>query len=89
MNNSKYGKIVAERGRFHDDEPVFLLRAQDVLAPIAVELYAGLVRGAASGVAMMDQVHADALYTVAEECENVAAAMRVWQDTADNVKLPD
>jgi hypothetical protein len=35
----KYGKITTERGSIPDDEPVFLLRAQDRLSVQAIEAY--------------------------------------------------
>lgn len=31
-NDMKYGKVTTEHGKFDDDEPVFVLRGQDVLA---------------------------------------------------------
>ena len=40
MIDSKYGQITTEHGTFHPDEPVFLLRGQDPLAPGAIESYA-------------------------------------------------
>ena len=40
----KYGKIFVEKGSIPEHEPVFLLRAQDVLAPIVVRYYAELRR---------------------------------------------
>ena len=36
----KYGEIRAELKEFHPGEPVFLLRATDPLAPVAVREYA-------------------------------------------------
>jgi hypothetical protein len=88
MTNSKYGRIVAEYKEFGEDEPVFLLRAQDLLAPNAVEAYANLVR--ASSVYKTDARDAETLRELADECENVAAGMRVWQsNNPDSVKLPD
>lgn len=35
----KYGEITAEKKEFHPGEPVFLLRATDPLAPLAIRLY--------------------------------------------------
>lgn len=40
MIDGKYGRITTERGDFYPEEPVFLLRAQDPLAPGAIESYA-------------------------------------------------
>ena len=61
----KYGKITTERGTIPDDEPVFLLRAQDKLASPTVRMYAAMRR--ASG----DEEGA-------ENCEAVARLMEAW-----------
>jgi hypothetical protein len=46
--DAKYGRV--EIPGIPDDEPVFILRAQDATAPDAVSLYRGLARAAgASG----------------------------------------
>lgn len=81
--DSKYGKIIAERKQFHSDEPVFVLRAKDVIAPYAVEAYAAHLRAVGEAEAHMFD-------TIADECDNIAAAMRVWQGTNRHlVKFPD
>lgn len=86
--DSKYGKLVAERGRFHDDEPVFVLRAKDLLAPHAVEVYAALARAASVGIEPKWDTRD--LLEIADQADNVAAAMRVWQGINHHlVKLPD
>lgn len=36
----KYGKVYAEKKEFHPDEPVFILRAQDLFAAAAIDDYA-------------------------------------------------
>ena len=49
---AKYKRIVVEKedGTYIPaDEPVFILRAQDILAPLAVEYYAELVDRAIGG----------------------------------------
>ena len=71
----KYRTIIekADGTRIPDNEPVFILRAQDALAPIAVRFYADLVQGAT------DNRH------VATEIRDVAALMASWQPR----KLPD
>ncbi|KKW13204.1 MAG: hypothetical protein UY48_C0003G0026 [Candidatus Gottesmanbacteria bacterium GW2011_GWB1_49_7] len=38
----KYGKVTFEHGDIPDDELVFVLRAQDILAPATVAFYAML-----------------------------------------------
>lgn len=88
MAETKYGQIVAEFKDIPEDEPLFLLRGQDALAPQAIEAYASLVRATASG--KTDATAAQKLHDVADECQNVAAAMQVWQaGNPDRVKLPD
>lgn len=56
-----------------DDEPVFVLRAQDVLAPTAVTFYAWLVESATG-----DSHHAG-------EIQSFAKVMTTWHKR----KLPD
>lgn len=86
MADSKYGRIVAERKALTPDEPLFLLRAQDVFAPATVDGYAALLRAAAA----MGGRDSDTLEHMATDAENVAAGMRVWQaENAERVKLPD
>lgn len=38
----KYGEITSSKKKFHPGEPVFLLRAQDPLAPEAIVFYADI-----------------------------------------------
>ncbi len=42
MFESKYGKITAQKRKFQEDEPLFLIRAKDKLAPPTVRYYAQL-----------------------------------------------
>ena len=42
--DSKYGRITSEKHVIPPDEPVFLLRGQDLLAPFALAEYARLLR---------------------------------------------
>jgi len=44
--DGKYGEITSSKKEFHPGEPVFLLRAQDPIAPEAVDEYAMLCRSA-------------------------------------------
>lgn len=55
------------------DEPIFILRAQDVLAPIALRFYADLVQGAIGD------------FRVAEQIRDFALIMASWSPR----KLPD
>lgn len=74
------------RSKLHEGEPYFFLRAQDVLAPAAVEAYAGMLEAAAKigGTAGAD------LHRQAEDVRLFADRMRKWQ-TANwaLTKLPD
>jgi len=73
----KYAKIVEVTKRdgttIPGDEPVFVLRAQDVLAPIAVRFYADLVEGATGN------------WHSAEDIRSFAQLMSSWGKR----KLPD
>jgi len=72
----KYRKVIVykEDGtRIPEDEPVFVLRAQDILAPIAVRFYADLVQGATDD------------FRAAAQIRNVASLMAGWPTR----KLPD
>jgi hypothetical protein len=67
-----------------DDEPRFTIRAQDALAPLAVEAWAAFAElaGKATGV--------DHLAAQADEAREIARAMRDWQATnPERVKWPD
>lgn len=73
----KYRMVFVEKEdgtRIPDDEPVFVLRAQDILAPIAVRFYADLVEGATNDFS-----------NKAGEIRNVASLMTRWKRR----KLPD
>ena len=59
-----------------EDEPVFLLRAQDMLAPNIVDRWADKA------------VEEDADPNIVEAARNHAAAMRKWQ-VAHESKIPD
>jgi hypothetical protein len=60
------------------DEPIFCLRAQDVIAPVIVELYALHLTTLRAAVPK-DKV---------TSARKVAAAMRAWQATHET-KVPD
>jgi hypothetical protein len=64
------------------DEPFFFLRAQDALAPFAVQAYANLMH--ASGVAAQDAQ----LVMQAGEVHRIAAQMLAWQ-ARNATKMPD
>ena len=74
---NKYGRVTSEFKEFGEEEPLFVLRAQDRLAPLAVDVYAALLRAAG-------------LDNQADDVEIVATEMQTWQTlNADRVKLPD
>jgi hypothetical protein len=43
MSETKYGKVYTSEKDIPEEEPLFLMRGQDVLAPIAIRFYADLV----------------------------------------------
>jgi hypothetical protein len=53
---NKYGKITTERGSIPEDEPVFLLRAQDVAALPTLGDYLENCRAAGASQAHMDGI---------------------------------
>lgn len=73
----KYGKIATENAEIPDDEPVFLLRGQDVLALFALEAYANAVHTAGCSAEFYDQV-----------CRARVAFLN-WQPALHHKKLPD
>jgi hypothetical protein len=76
--SSKYGKVTLERGSIPEDEPVFVLRSQDKLAPRLLEYYEMMCK--AQG----------ATETQVEAVVRAGEGMRAWQvEHHDRVKLPD
>lgn len=76
--DGKYGEITAERKTFHPGEPVFLLRATDRLAGVAIRYYAHVCTSEGC-----DEEHVAAAYGHAERIE-------AWQaQNPDLVKRPD
>jgi len=62
---NKYGQVTVERGTIPPQEPLFILRGQDKLAPIAVRYYAKLREKAGDSKG-------------AKECLKAAQAMSNW-----------
>ena len=71
------GRIIDKAGLIPDDEPVFMLRARDMLAPALVILWSEQLRAAGGDPAMADLAFKH------------ASAMRRWQATHGGPKLPD
>ena len=65
-NSSKYGRITTSIKEIPEDEPIFLLRAQDPFASDAIEYYARL------------RLDAGADEEVVIAIEEVAETMRSW-----------
>lgn len=93
---NKYGNLISEKKHFPEDEPIFVLRGKDILAPAAVEAYANLLRAASSGVyggadgEQSGDEWAAELNGMAQQVSNVAAEMIAWQASHPaRVKLPD
>ena len=75
--DNKYGKVTLERRpQAPADEPCFVLRASDILAPIAIWAYADLVEAAVPGAAGNNMA-----YHIREQAKVMAA----WPGR----KLPD
>ncbi len=84
----KYPTLKTLADKLADDEPVFPLRAQDALAPAAVEAYALALEIAAVTVVLPSM--RDRLLKQAEDVRRVSTQMRNWQAVnASRVKLPD
>ena len=78
----------AEPLRFPEDEPLFLLRGQDAVAPRAVDAYVrrcagGVLTGDGSGLNHPGLAHIDGAH-------RAYRALRDWQtEHPDRVKVPD
>lgn len=44
--DGKYGEITSSKKEFHPEEPIFLFRATDPLAPVAIRYYGEICRQA-------------------------------------------
>lgn len=71
-----YAAIQDPRGLIPEDEPVFLLRAQDITAPLVVEYWVIRARKAGASKNILDAAK--------EQVE----AMRKWQGE-HGIKIPD
>ena len=79
------------------DEPYFIIRGKDLLAPVAIEAYAGALEAAAAGLGCGTFGHVKAIYHSIEllrlgsaEVRAYADKVREWQADNDQfVKLPD
>jgi hypothetical protein len=68
----------------HPDEPEFRIRAQDALAPNAVEAWAAFAELAAKATGV------EHLFDQAAQARVIAGHMRVWQaEHSELVKWPD
>jgi hypothetical protein len=70
-------------GKAADDEPVFVLRANDVVAPAAVEAWADFVEQSVGAMVSGDQTRAKV-----QEARSIAHQMRAWQ-ALNGSKFPD
>jgi hypothetical protein len=84
MFESKYGAISAEKTKFLEREPLFVLRGKDKLANRTVRYYAQVC--CFLGVTTNNK----ALVEIGEKAKLVALEMEQWQrENKDKVKLPD
>jgi len=70
-------------GKAADDEPVFVLRANDVCAPATVEAWADFVEAGIGAMVSGDETRAKV-----QEARSVAHLMRAWQ-ALNGSKFPD
>lgn len=71
-----YNRIQDPEGKIPDDEPVFLLRAQDIVAPQAVEMWALLAHNVGANA------------NIVQAAYEQAHLMRKWQFKHGS-KVPD
>lgn len=71
-----------------DDEPVFILRAQDSFAPDVILFWAERVAWM-SGRFGSDNKQSDATATKIAEARALAYEMRAWQERTGRAKVPD
>jgi hypothetical protein len=74
-------------GKAADDEPVFVLRAQDTFAPKVVEAWANAVDAASSAIVSGTE-GVDATRSKIKEARALAHQMRAWQELHGS-KRPD
>lgn len=72
-------------GNFAHGEPIFILRAQDRLAPGIIEAWANKLEGAVSGTV---SDNADKSRKKIKEARALAHTMRAWQEL-NFTKVPD
>lgn len=73
-----YNRIQDPAGIIPEDEPVFLLRGQDPLAPIAVAIYAEAAEAQGASKEFVDN------------CREQANCMEQWvKDHSSPVRIPD
>ncbi len=70
--DSKYGRVTLEHGTIGEDEPVFVMRAQDSLVASVLKLYLQLCEDAGSPESHLEGIRS--------EIERI----RSWQAEADN-----
>ncbi len=72
-----YNRIQDPEGLIPEDEPVFLLRGQDILAPDIIDQWA------------KDLVEKGGSTSMADMAIEHARAMRIWQNNNNMKKVPD
>lgn len=84
MFESKYGAIQAEKTKFLDREPLFILRGKDQLATRTVRYYAQIC--CFLGITTRNR----SLLEMGEKAKLIALEMEDWQrENKEKVKLPD
>lgn len=83
---AKYGRIAVEGKDIPEDEPLFLIRGQDVTAVEAIYAYAAVLFNHLTGAGLSHNEAQLACYPIDAYADEVAA----WQAAhPDRVKVPD
>lgn len=87
VHEAKYGPIEIPK-ETQENEPCFLIRGQDALAPLALESYARLLM--AHAAASADIAEIGRFLAMARTVRTQAESMRDWQAAESHeVRLPD
>lgn len=73
-------------GKAADDEEVFVLRGNDLLAPVTIELWTSMLMDRLTHPAGKQR---DKIIAKAKSALGVADRMRAWQSKNNRRKLPD
>ena len=81
--DTKYGRVIVERGDIGGDEPVVVFRAQDRLLPAVLDAYADLCREAGSPANHIQGIQWTRDFVTAWQADNHTQTPRSQSHTAD------